>query len=64
MKHGPIALIDENMPVSVFLLSGTEDIDKVRSNMEEVAARGGKVVAVVRDASVPGRRTRSSSRRR
>ena len=47
MKHGPIALIDENMPV-VVLATDTEDIiyQKVISNIEEVRARGGRVIAI------------------
>jgi len=45
MKHGPIALIDENMPV-LFLATGDHVYEKVLSNMEEVKARGGKVIAV------------------
>ena len=46
MKHGPIALIDENMPVFVV---ATKDAhyDKVVSNIQEVKARGGKVIAIV-----------------
>jgi glucosamine--fructose-6-phosphate aminotransferase (isomerizing) len=43
MKHGPIALIDENMPV-VFLAPNDQVYDKVISNMMEVKARGGKVL--------------------
>ena len=46
MKHGPIALIDENMPV-LFLATRDHVYEKVLSNMEEVKARGGKVIAVV-----------------
>ena len=45
MKHGPIALIDEHMPVVVLLPKGN-NYDKVFSNMEEVIARGGRVIAV------------------
>ncbi len=45
MKHGPIALIDENMPV-VVLVPKDRHYDKVVSNMEEVIARGGRVIAV------------------
>jgi len=45
MKHGPIALIDENLPV-VVLVPQNAIYDKVVSNMEEVCARGGKVIAV------------------
>jgi len=45
MKHGPIALIDENMPVVV--LAGKNSVyEKILSNIEEVKARGGIVVAV------------------
>jgi len=43
MKHGPIALIDENMPV-VFLAPHDGLYDKTASNIQEVAARSGKVV--------------------
>jgi glucosamine--fructose-6-phosphate aminotransferase (isomerizing) len=45
MKHGPIALIDEDMPV-VILAPKNESYEKVVSNMEEVVARGGLVIAV------------------
>ncbi|MFM8179088.1 MAG: glutamine--fructose-6-phosphate transaminase (isomerizing), partial [Candidatus Kapaibacterium sp.] len=45
MKHGPIALIDENMPV-VFIATNDEIYEKVVSNIEEVRARGGKVIAI------------------
>ncbi len=45
MKHGPIALIDEELPV-VVLVPRNATYDKVVSNMEEVCARGGKVIAV------------------
>jgi len=43
MKHGPIALIDEKMPV-VFLVSKEELWDKALSNMEEVRARRGILI--------------------
>ena len=46
MKHGPIALIDENMPV-VFLAPRDGVYHKIVSNVEEVKARDGKVIAVV-----------------
>jgi glutamine---fructose-6-phosphate transaminase (isomerizing) len=46
MKHGPIALIDENMPV-VFIASRDGVHAKIVSNIEEVKARGGKVIAIV-----------------
>ncbi len=45
MKHGPIALIDENMPV-VFLCTRDSAYDKIMSNLMEVRARRGKVIAV------------------
>ncbi len=45
MKHGPIALIDEKMPV-VVLASQSPVLDKVKGNIEEVKARGGIVIAV------------------
>jgi len=45
MKHGPIALIDENMPV-VFIATHDEIYSKIISNIEEVKARGGKVIAI------------------
>ncbi len=45
LKHGPIALIDENMPVIV--IAPHDDLyDKTVSNMQEVAARGGQIVLV------------------
>ncbi len=45
LKHGPIALIDENVPVLV--LAPRDDLyEKSISNMEEVAARGGKIVLI------------------
>jgi glucosamine--fructose-6-phosphate aminotransferase (isomerizing) len=48
MKHGPIALIDEDMPVVVLALRGP-GYEKVVSNLEEVHARGGKIIAVAVD---------------
>jgi glucosamine--fructose-6-phosphate aminotransferase (isomerizing) len=45
MKHGPIALVDRDTP-SVFLMPGGGIHDKVMSNLEEVKARGGPVIAV------------------
>jgi glucosamine--fructose-6-phosphate aminotransferase (isomerizing) len=45
MKHGPIALIDENMPV-VVLAPRSDNYEKTVSNMEEVIARGGRVIAL------------------
>jgi glucosamine--fructose-6-phosphate aminotransferase (isomerizing) len=49
MKHGPIALIDEHLPV-VVIAPHNETMEKVASNMEEVQARGGRVVAVTDQA--------------
>ena len=46
MKHGPIALIDENMPVFVIATQGNS-YEKVVSNIQEVKARKGKIVAIV-----------------
>src|SRR5439155_24991031 len=45
MKHGPIALIDANMP-GVFIAPKDDVYRKVLSNMQEVKARGGHVIAV------------------
>ncbi|RPH94831.1 MAG: glutamine--fructose-6-phosphate transaminase (isomerizing) [Calditrichaeota bacterium] len=45
MKHGPIALIDRNMPV-VFIATRDSIYDKVMSNIEEVRARQGRVIAI------------------
>ncbi|MFL5501490.1 MAG: glutamine--fructose-6-phosphate transaminase (isomerizing) [Gemmatimonadaceae bacterium] len=45
MKHGPIALIDENMPV-LFITPHDSVFDKVVSNVQEVKARGGRVIAI------------------
>lgn len=46
MKHGPIALIDEEMPVFVIATKGTS-YEKVVSNIQEVKARKGKIIAIV-----------------
>jgi glucosamine--fructose-6-phosphate aminotransferase (isomerizing) len=45
MKHGPIALIDEKMPV-VVLANNNEVLEKMLSNMQEVRARSGKLIAI------------------
>jgi glucosamine--fructose-6-phosphate aminotransferase (isomerizing) len=45
MKHGPIALIDENMPV-VFICLRDSAYEKIISNMEEVRARKGRILAI------------------
>jgi glucosamine--fructose-6-phosphate aminotransferase (isomerizing) len=46
MKHGPIALIDEAMPV-IFIATQDSSYEKLVSNIQEVKARKGKVIAVV-----------------
>ena len=46
MKHGPIALIDENMPV-VVIAPSRGAYEKILSNVQEVKARGGKIIAIV-----------------
>jgi len=46
MKHGPIALIDENMPVIV-IATNKSAYDKILSNIQEVKARKGRVIAIV-----------------
>ena len=46
MKHGPIALIDENMPV-VFIATKDSSYEKIVSNIQEVKARKGRVIAIV-----------------
>ena len=48
MKHGPIALIDENMPV-VFIAPKDAVHSKIVSNVEEVKARGGQVIALINE---------------
>ncbi|PYP36080.1 MAG: glutamine--fructose-6-phosphate transaminase (isomerizing) [Gemmatimonadetes bacterium] len=50
MKHGPIALIDENMPV-VCLAPKDAVYPKVISNMQEVKARGGRIIAITSEGS-------------
>ncbi|OGC12030.1 glutamine--fructose-6-phosphate aminotransferase [candidate division WOR-1 bacterium RIFOXYA12_FULL_52_29] len=45
MKHGPIALIDKNMPVVILAFAGRR-YEKVLGNIEEVKARGGQVIAI------------------
>ena len=46
LKHGPIALISEEMP-TVVIATQTFILDKVASNMQEIRARGGRIIAVV-----------------
>jgi len=55
MKHGPIALINEGMPV-VFLATRGVQYEKVISNIEEVRARGGKIIAVATEGDTNIRR--------
>lgn len=53
LKHGPIALIDENVPVIV--IAPHDDLyEKTISNMEEVAARGGKIILITDDQGMKG----------
>ena len=61
MKHGPIALIDELMPV-VFIAPHDSVFDKVASNVQEVKARKGRVIAITsrEEPSLAGRSTTSS----
>ena len=46
MKHGPIALIDKNMPVVVIATQDTRTYKKVMNNIEEVKSRGGILIAI------------------
>jgi glucosamine--fructose-6-phosphate aminotransferase (isomerizing) len=52
MKHGPIALIDENMPV-VAIAPADAVFEKVQANVEEVKARAGIVLAITDDPDTP-----------
>src|SRR5213082_3524237 len=60
MKHGPIALIDENMPV-VCLAPRDEVYQKVVSNMQEVKARGGRIIAITTEGNGSERPGRPSA---
>ena len=66
MKHGPIALVDRHTP-SVFLMPRGPVFDKVLSNLEEIKARGGPVIAVASEGDDEtadrGRRGHLHSRR-
>lgn len=55
MKHGPIALVDENLPV-IFIATRDEYHNKIVSNIQEIKARKGKVIAVITegDTTIPG----------
>ena len=46
MKHGPIALIDENMPV-VVIATRSHQYEKMRSNIQEIRARKGRIISIV-----------------
>lgn len=46
MKHGPIALVDQDMPI-VFLATHLQLYEKIISNMQEVKSRNGRILAVV-----------------
>jgi glucosamine--fructose-6-phosphate aminotransferase (isomerizing) len=54
MKHGPIALVDEKLPV-VFIATKDSYHEKVISNMQEIKARKGKVVAVINEDDAQSR---------
>ena len=51
MKHGPIALIDENMPV-VVVATKDDTYEKIISNIQEIKARKGKVIAIVTEGDM------------
>ncbi len=55
MKHGPIALVDENLPV-VFIATKDSYHEKIVSNIQEIKARKGKVIAIITegDEIIPG----------
>ena len=55
MKHGPIALVDKNMPV-VVIATRDRVYDKILSNIEEVRARGGRIIAVATEGDAEIRR--------
>ncbi len=54
MKHGPIALIDKDMPV-VFIATNHKTYEKVLSNIQEVKSRDGKIIAIVSVTDVTAR---------
>lgn len=61
MKHGPIALIDENMPVVFFATKGPL-LEKVLSNMQEVKARKGKIITITDEISDETEKARKNNR--
>jgi glucosamine--fructose-6-phosphate aminotransferase (isomerizing) len=52
MKHGPIALVDQHFPTFAMAL-GDELLQKVASNLQEVQARGGRIIALVNPGAAP-----------
>ena len=46
MKHGPIAVVDENLPV-VFIATKDQFHEKIVSNMQEIKARKGKIISII-----------------
>ena len=56
MKHGPIALIDTEMPV-LFIATHHQQYQKIFSNMKEVKARGGRIIAVVTEGDEQVKKT-------
>src|SRR5690554_3512780 len=54
MKHGPIALIDEDMPVFVIATKG-EHYEKMLSNIQEVKARNGMIISIITEGDVRGK---------
>lgn len=54
MKHGPIALIDKNMPVFVIATKG-EHYEKMISNIQEVKARNGMIISIITEGDVRGK---------
>lgn len=55
MKHGPIALIDKDMPV-VFIATNHRTYEKVISNIQEVKSRDGKIIAIISEKDVIARK--------
>ncbi len=51
MKHGPIALVDENLPV-VFIATHDPYHEKIMSNMQEIKARKGKVISIITEGDL------------
>jgi glucosamine--fructose-6-phosphate aminotransferase (isomerizing) len=51
MKHGPIALVDENMP-AVFIATNRSTYEKVVSNVQEIKARKGNIISIVEEGDI------------